>query len=775
MNHFIKRVKFYAKRLFWLVLFGGFAVWLLDTLFPLSINLSYSQVILSAEGKVLNGFLSKDDKWRMKTELNEISPQLERAFIAKEDQYFYYHLGINPLAIGRAIFHNILEGKKTSGASTITMQVVRLLAPKERSYLNKIIEMLRAVQLELHYSKAEILQLYLNLVPYGSNLEGIKAASLLYFNCLPSQLSLAQITALAIVPNRPTSLALGKNEPLLTQERNKWLERFGNEGVFDSATIAHAKTEPLNAKRYTLPKVAPHFANWVHLNMPYVPTVSSTIQGQVQQKVEQLAYQYSQKMQVYGIYNAAVLVVDNKTRHVIAYLGSPDFGDTQHAGQVDGVWAYRSPGSALKPLIYGIAFDKGLLTPKTTMEDLPTDFSGYAPENYNRTFNGVITVETALANSLNVPAVKLLDQMGVFTLTNSLKQAGFQLITKNEKKLGLSLALGGCGVNLWEMAGLYVALANAGVYQPLSVLQRQPDALPDSTEQNTTVVSAATAYMLTDILSKVQRPEMPSDYEHNPDLPPIAWKTGTSYGRRDAWSIGYNAKYTVAVWLGNADNAGSPELVGASVATPLLFKLFNIIDYQPQKRWFFQPESLRTRQVCSHSGKVPQEFCKSLVTDFYIPSVSDNKKCEHLKYVFVAQSENISYCAACLPESGYKRKLYPNTSPELRAFYQTNQILYEKLPPHNPQCQRLLQGQAPKIVSPLPEREYLSADNEGVQLLLACNTDTDVKQVFWYINDQFFKAVSPQEKVFFNAPKGRVKISCSDDLGRNTNIYIQVK
>ncbi len=829
----------------------------LHFLFPIGTYIPYSQLIVSQEGKVLNVFLSKDDKWRMKTELEEITPELEKAFIEKEDRYFYYHLGINPLAILRAAFYNIVKGKKTSGASTITMQVARLLEPKERTYLNKTWEMFRAVQLEMMFSKKEILALYLNLVPYGGNVEGIKSASLLYFNRLPDKLSLAQITALAIIPNRPTSLALGKHNERIEKERNKWLNRFKESQAFDNQQIEDAINEPIDAKRLDAPALAPHFANHLHQQMPTLDIIKTTIKADIQSKVEDITYSYTRKLKGFNIHNAAVVVVDNKTRNIIAYLGSPDFKDSEHAGQVDNARAYRSPGSALKPLIYGLAFDEGVITPKSVINDLPVDFSGYSPENYNRTFNGSVSIEAALANSLNVPAVKLLDQIGVKNFIQLLKKAQFHEIIKKDKNLGLSVALGGCGVSLVEMAGLYCAFANQGVFEPLKAIDNKTlsvvkdatsglnqatnvaseeriaahtdngkdsiaknktlsvvkdaasglnqatnvaseeriaahiDNGKDSIAKNKTLsvvenaasglsgaiqlISPSASYMLTEILTQVERPEMPSDYEHNPHIPKIAWKTGTSYGRRDAWSIGFNANYTVAVWLGNANGIGSPELVGAAVATPLLFKLFNVIDYNAPLDWFFMPEALKSRLVCTASGDLPSDFCESTTSDYFIPTVSHTRRCEHLRYVFVSPDEKMSYCSECLPSNGFKKKLYPNHSPEMLAFYESNQMNIDKMPAHNPQCTKLLEGYAPKIVSPIDGREYLTVDEEPIELMLNCNVSNDVKKVFWYVDNKFYQATKPTEKIFFKPTRGRVKISCSDDKGRNTNIEIVVK
>jgi penicillin-binding protein 1C len=758
----------YRLALALLALLAGFL--LFDRLYPLSTELTYSRIILSSDSVPLHSFLNQQDKWRMKTELHEISPELRKAFIYKEDRFFYYHPGINPLALLRASFQNIFHLKKTSGASTISMQVVRLLEPRPRTYLSKLIEVVRTLQLELHHSKEEILALYLNLVPYGGNIEGVKAASLLYFDRMPDKLSLAQITTLTIIPNKPTSLALGKHNDAIVKQRNKWLQRFEQEAIFSAQAIADALDEPLDAGRKTRPSIAPHFSYFIHRNAsPSEANVYTSIRADVQHKVEDISRYFVKRLHAVNIHNASVLVVDNTSRQVVAYLGSPDFADNRNAGQVDGVRAWRSPGSALKPFIYAQAIDAGAITARSILHDVPIDIDGYTPENYNKEFNGMVSAEKALASSLNIPAVRLLHSLGVRSLTDMLHKAGFRQISKDQNKLGLSLALGGCGVNLAEMAGLYAALANAGQFAPI---RYHNDLSPVKTQS---LFSPEAAFIVTDILSKVERPELPPDFDQNPDIPKIAWKTGTSYGRRDAWSIGFNARYTIAVWVGNFSGEGSPELTGAGIATPLLFRLFNAIDYRSPALWFNPPETLKTRTVCTESGLPPSDFCTSLATDYFIPGLSSIEQCQHLRYVLVNPGEQHSYCLHCLPETGYKRKLYPNTASEILAFMRSKHLEPEGPPPHNPACQHLFVDNAPLIVSPADGREYLSPDNEAVELLLQCQAANDVSKVYWYINNRLYKEALVSDKVFFKPDRGRTKISCSDEKGRNTDIFIKVR
>ena len=542
----------------------------LNFLFPLPPTPRYSPIVLAADGSVLHAFLNPTQKWRMKTELAEITPTLQQAIINKEDRYFRYHFGVNPVAIMQAAGRNIFGKGRTTGASTITMQVARLLEPKERTFGNKLLEMLRAVQLEAHYSKAEILQLYLNLVPYGGNIEGVKSAALLYFQQPPDYLSLAQTVTLAIIPNQPRALVLGKNNDRILAERNRWLRQFQKQHLFPNQDIEDALNEPLDAQRHAAPTLAPHLARRLVSQFPNRPILHSTLRRGPQAKAEELTKNYVRRLRELGITQAAVLVVHNRTRAVEAYVGSADFRDAAGSGQVDGVRAVRSPGSTLKPFLYALAVDRGILTPKLKLPDVPTNFSGFRPENFDKSCAGEVTVERALTYSLNIPAVRVLAEVGVPAFTDKLRAAGFKSVAKAAPRLGLSTILGGCGATLEELTGLYAALADGGNYQPLGITassEKNPSTLHPSPSK--LLFSPAAAFLITDILAQRTRPDLPMGYQNSRHLPKIAWKTGTSYGRRDAWSIGYNADYTIGVWVGNFSGQGSPALTGADVASSL--------------------------------------------------------------------------------------------------------------------------------------------------------------------------------------------------------------
>jgi penicillin-binding protein 1C len=760
-------IKRFFKRLGIAILSLIVLFFLLNWIFPLPDKVEYSTMVTDNKGELINAYLTKDQKWRMKTELDEISPLLQKTIIAKEDKYFYSHPGVNPVAVGRAFFKNIFRMKRTSGASTITMQVARALEPGRRNIWSKIREMFRAFQLELKYSKKEILQLYLNLVPYGGNIEGVKSASLLYFNKNPDHLSLAEITALSIIPNRPSSLVMGKNNDLIIEERNRWLKKFAADKVFTEKEIEDALAEPLTATRNTVPHYAQHVS--YKLKKQGGHFIKTHIDLNTQLKTEKLVEDYSRSLKLRNIKNAAVIIIDNKTHNVISYVGSSSFIDTTDGGQVNGANAIRQPGSTLKPLLYAMCFDEGLLTPKMMMTDAPVNYQGYAPENYDQKFNGYVTVEYALEHSLNIPAVKSLQLLGHDKLIQKLAACDFKQIRKDQNKLGLSMILGGCGATLEEMTGLFSSFASNGTYISPSY------SLNDTLHKKVNIVSDAAAYMVDEILSKVNRPDFPLSWSATEKMPKIAWKTGTSYGRRDAWSIGFNKNYTVGIWCGNFSGVGVADLSGAEIATPLLFKIFNTIDYDSDEEWFKLPKDCEQRMVCSETGLVPGANCKNMIMDEFIPLISSAKQCSNRQEVLLSADEKISYCKACVPETGYKKKLMKVTEPEMQAYFSENGMSYEKIPPHNENCEVIFKGNAPNITFPVNGSEYLISKKNPEPLMLTCKAAADVSKVYWYIDDKFFKAAHPGEKQFFVPTEGPVKISCTDDKGRNRNIKITVR
>ncbi|MGL4630510.1 MAG: penicillin-binding protein 1C, partial [Leadbetterella sp.] len=555
-------IKKWYKRL---IIFTVFVVLMgiLDFCFPIKPHADYSTVVLDDKGQIVHAYLNKQQKWRIKSTITEVSPFFVNSILEKEDKYFYYHPGVNPVSILRAFFSNIKGQKRVSGASTITMQVVRLMYPSQRTYWSKLREMFRAFQLEVHYSKDEILAIYMDRVPFGANIEGIKAASYFYLAKHPSTLNLAEAMTLSIIPNKP-NLLLSRRKEELERFKDKWLEKFKKDKIFEADEIEFAQKQNVSFSRKNSFKKAQHFSARIKdLNMDDNAYLATTLNLKWQQQAESQLAQYLKRLSSLGVKNGTILVVDNRTMGVKVYCGSGNYLDKSDGGQVDGIKAIRSPGSTLKPFLYALSAEKGFLNPKKILYDIPSDFEGFVPENFDQTFKGQVRAADALQSSLNIPAVSILKEYGVKTFIQDLKKAKFRNVQKNEDKLGLSVILGGCGASLEELVKLYACMGNGGVYKNLSFLKNQT---PD---EGIKLLDSASVYIVSEILSGIQRPDFPNNFDFTYKLPKIAWKTGTSFGKKDAWAIGYNPNYTVGVWLGNFSGEGMPDVSGALVATPL--------------------------------------------------------------------------------------------------------------------------------------------------------------------------------------------------------------
>ncbi len=731
-----------------------------------------SKLVLDQNGELLRVTLSPDEMWRMPITAEEISPLLKKAVMAYEDRHFYYHFGVNPVAMVRALVANIRAGGIVQGGSTITMQVARMMDPAPRTVPNKLIEMLRALQLELRYSKQDILTLYFNMAPYGGNIVGSAAASYIYFDKNPRHLSLGEAALLAAIPNNPNLLRPDVNPDACTQVRDKILNILEKQGKITAVQKSEAQTEPIHSRRYDMPFQAPHLSTMLLEKYPQKTLLNTTIDPKFQKLAERILENHLQPWKRKSITNGAVVIIDNRNRNVLALVGSANFFDDKNNGQVNGATAPRSPGSALKPFIYALGIENGLITPQTRLYDVPVEYSGYRPVNYDDTYHGWVTVEDALTRSLNVPAVNLYAQLGEQGLYFFLKEAGISTLPKPKDYYGLSLILGGCGVTLLELTNLYAGLANGGEFEPCKLLREE------DIHAGKTLLSEGACYILSEMLSQVRRPELPAAWEHAVNLPKVAWKTGTSYGHRDAWSIGYTPNYTIGVWVGNFDATGVPELVGAEVAAPLLFALFNTIENPSENKWFIQPAALQKRQVCTVSGMLPTDYCSSVKEELYLPGISPVKRCDVHQKIFIDKKTSTRLCSHCRIGRTYDEKIIEHWPAEIATWMSRHGFPVEMIPEHFPQCPKILAGKKPIILSPSSNTIYKI--REGVaktyqKILLQATVSNDVKTIYWFLDGKLISANPPAEKKFIEPNPGQHRITCTDDAGRSSEIMFIVK
>ncbi len=531
---------------------------------PLGRHLEYSHVVLGRDGKLLRAYATSEGRWRLPATVADVDPRFLKLLFAYEDKRFYEHDGVDVLALARAAFQLITEGHIVSGGSTLTMQVARMLEPRaHRSFGAKLRQITRALEIEHALSKDQILALYLSLAPYGGNLEGIRAASLAYFGKEPRKLTLAQAALLVAVPQSPEGRRPDRKPQRARAARDRVLDRALAAGVVPADEVDRAKAQPVPHERKQLPMLAPHSADQIVSAEPAVRVHRLTIDASLQKSLQELARTRAQELgpQV----SVAILAVDNATGEVLAHVGSADYFDSRRAGQVDMTQALRSPGSALKPFIYGLGFEDGLIHPETLIDDKPVRFGSYRPEDFDLSFQGTVTVRRALQFSLNVPAIAVLDKVGVSRLSARLAQAGAALVLPQGAAPGLAMGLGGVGIDLHDLTMLYVGLARGGQALPLTEWQgkAQGQAAPSPRR----LLSPVAAWYVGNILIGAPPPM---------NAPPrrIAFKTGTSYGYRDAWAVGFDGRMTIGVWVGRPDGAPVPGIVGRVTAAPILFDAF---------------------------------------------------------------------------------------------------------------------------------------------------------------------------------------------------------
>lgn len=555
----------------------GILIFAFDRLLPPDFTRAetLSQEVMDSKGRPVRIYLASDGIYRLPITAEEVDPRYLKMLIAFEDKRFYSHNGVDPLALARALEQAITTGKVVSGASTLTMQVARLLEPRPRTLTSKVIEMIRAYQLEARLTKQEILSIYLTLAPFGGNIEGVRAASTHYIGQPPMGLTAGEAALLVALPQAPTRLRPDRHGERARVARDKVLNRVALTLGTPPDEIALAKREDIAYEPRANPFIAPHFADYVIAKAPQEQQFFTTLDGDLQQHVQLLARANAREPGQ----SAAVLVVDNKTRAVLAYVGSSDFRDFTRAGQVDMVRAIRSPGSTLKPAIYGLAFDRGIAHPATLVIDRPTQFGNYAPSNFMDRHYGKVSLSLALRQSLNVPAVAVLDELGPVSVSQGLTRAGVTLdFGASAAEPGLAFALGGVGTRLEDLVSLYAAIASDGRVCPLTTRQGE------APKRSDILFDARSRWYLTEILTSIAPPSslLPDHVRENAQG--IAFKTGTSYGFRDAWAIGYNADVTVGVWVGKPDGTPSPDHFGANTAAPLLFSVFDRLPLSPAGR-----------------------------------------------------------------------------------------------------------------------------------------------------------------------------------------------
>ena len=752
---------------------------------PERLSTRHSVVVEYRDGTPAHVFLAPDERWRVPTVLEELEPAYVRALLALEDKRFHWHLGVDPLAVVRAALTNTLRGRRVSGASTLTMQLVRVLEPRPRTFTSKAVEALRAVQLELRLTKKEILAAYLQFVPYGRTVEGVEAAALAYFGHRATHLSAAELATLLAVPQNPNRrYPTRENEARLKAARDEVAQRLfeeealplGPEGARVTAEQALAEVRATRVPRELrpFPREAPHAAVWLRAQRPGEARLRTTLEAGAQRLVERLMEEGAAELETKGIHNGAAVVVDRERAEVVALVGNFDFFDAEHGGQLAGFATPRSPGSALKPLIYALALEQGLAGPEQLVADVPTTYGTYAPRNFDGRFQGLVRLEDALSQSLNLPFVQLLRRVGVERFLGVLRQAGVESLHPEPGHYGLSAAVGGLELTPLELAGVYLALAEDGRARPLKLLE---EGRPE--EEARPLFSAGAAWLTRRALSLKDRPDFPARRRLTGMPPRVHWKTGTSFGHRDAWAAGSGPRHTAVVWVGNFDNSPSVHLVGADAAGPLLFDILEGLG--PRGRQVEEDavpsKDLMRVEVCAYSGHLPTEACAQRRQVYARRTHVPTEPCPYHQRVEVEVGTGLAVSPACRAGRETEWRVYLSWPASIRRWLADQHRLLPQPPAYAPGCEPGGRREAPEIVSPArgqvallipgvaPEQQEvpLEAEVEGV------------RELTWFVDGAFLASAPADERVWWAPSPGTHEILVTDDRGLSARRELVVR
>lgn len=752
------------KRSLWLAL----SVFIIYFIFCLPGNLfdqPYSKLLVGREGKLLEARIASDEQWRFPV-IDSVPAKFETCILRFEDKNFRKHPGVNPIAIGRALYLNAKYKKVVSGASTITMQTIRLLRSNgDRTITEKLIEMIWALRLECSYSKNEILNLYSSHAPFGGNVVGLETASWRYFNRSPNELSWAENAMLAVLPNAPGLIHLNKNRSKLRDKRNKLLKDMWSNEELSKSEYEIAISEPLPEPLNRLPHYAFHLVDRFKESSG---KIKSTIDFNYQKQFNNICDNYSRQMKQQNIHNLSAVLIDVKTGEILSYIGNIYKDNDAHAGMVDMLKSVRSSGSILKPMLYAAAVSEGLLTPEQLVPDYPMNFYGYRPSNYNPQFDGLVPADEALFRSLNIPAAWLLSKYGVAKMKNSFEQMGMTSINRPASTYGLSMILGGAEVNLLELTASYASFANQLTdsakdhFSTTLIIDKQTNE-----SISYPILDNGSVYTTLSALTNTYRPETEAYWKNFSSGRKVAWKTGTSFGNRDAWAVGVTPDYAIGVWIGNSDGHGVSGLTGLNNAAPLLFELYGIM---PSTDWFYEPYDMQTNTVCKTSGMKATSFCKETHSKVFPLSSDKTPNCiYHKPYLINTKNERVfKTCGG--PDT--QQDTFFVLAPIVSHYYQKKHPSHRALPPWNKDCvgsnpkmNVLYPIQGGRISLPRGEREGISSkvfyENKKLEL-------------YWELNGLFLGSTKGIHEKILYPIKGKNTLHITDENGNVVKTSFEV-
>lgn len=781
MKDLVPRLKKITKRYRWvLLIFVLLSVAYYFALPDKIFNDPYSTVLEDKNGNLLSASIAADGQWRFPL-AHQVPDKFSQALIHAEDKRFYSHPGVDVIALARAVKQNSKAGKVVSGGSTLSMQVIRLSRKnKPRTVFQKIVEIILATRLELRYSKSEILSLYATHAPFGGNVIGLEAGCWRFFGRNPSELSWAEAALLAVLPNNPSLIHLGKNRTRLKLKRDKLLEQLASEGKMDATTLQLAKDEPIPETPLALPREAPHLLARVIKEGYGQQKIRTTLDGSLQQRATQIIQQHHQRLKANQVFNAATIILEVKTGNVLAYVGNTSSGKENNE-DVDVVAAPRSTGSILKPFLYAAMLNEGKMLPGTLWQDVPTFINGYSPKNFSKEFEGAVPASAALIRSLNVPAVHELITYRYEKFYDLLKNVGLTTLSKPADHYGLTLVLGGAEGTLWDITGAFASMArtlNNYFEQPgkdryaktdfhapryMSVIDQ-----PDFPREASSWLSAASIYTTFDVLKEVYRPGEGSGWKYFSSAKKIAWKTGTSFGFRDGWAVGVNPDYAVGVWVGNADGEGRPGLTGTEAAAPILFDVFSLL---PGNSWFGVPLSeMEKITVCRNSGHRATALCENPDTVLVPHTGLVTAPCPYHKKIFLSADRKFRVHSRCEAIAAMREESWFVLPPIQEFYFKQKNISYRPLPPLRADCSNSNAMVSMDLIYPKPgAKVFVPYELDGTKgnALFEATHRNPKATLFWHIDGQFFAATNRSHKLPIRLDGGVHTLLLVDDAGES--------
>ena len=733
-------------------------------------HVPYSTVVTDRNEELLGARIASDGQWRFPPR-NTTPEKIKECLITFEDKHFYHHWGVNPFAIGRAFYQNVKNKRIVSGGSTLTMQTVRLARNESRTFREKLIEMIWATRLEFRASKEDILSMYISHAPFGGNVVGLDAAAWRYFGHSADDLSWAESAMLAVLPNAPAMIHLSKGRKTLLDKRNRLLKQLLEKKTIDSSTYELAISEPLPDEPHALPHIAPYLVSrfYQERNGEYS---RSTINKGIQTQVEDLAERWSNEFGRSDIRNLAILVIDIPSNQVVAYCGNVHFDQKQGGNQVDVIQAPRSTGSILKPFLYYAMLQEGSLLPDMLLPDVPVNINGFTPQNFSMQFEGAVPASEALARSLNIPAVTMLQRYGVPKFHSFLQQIGLKTINRSSSHYGLSLILGGAEATLWDVTNAYAMMGRSLLQLP----QRSCSLLLPTSRitESTDPFQPGAVWQTFDALKEVNRPEE-IDWKSIPSMQTIAWKTGTSYGFRDAWAVGVTPRYAVGVWVGNATGEGKPGLVGAQTAGPVLFDIFNLL---PSSSWFTRPAGIFVEaEVCRKSGHLKGRFCDETDTLLVLPAGLRTEACPYHHLVTLSANESQRIYENCANTEPTLRKSWFTLPPVWEWYYKQHHPEYKPLPPFKAGCGEDTFQPMQFIYPPMNARIKLPKQLDGSKGFLTVELahNNPNATVFWHLDETYQAQTQDFHKISLQPAAGKHSLTAVDGEGNtiSTTFFVE--